>query len=172
MVCNNHPERAASATCSVCEKTFCGECIPPGQDVCINCLLEEIEYCKSVKKSRITTLIIGVALGAIMIIISMFVYGLEEFSDLIDFLEFALGGFWCGLMIANIHVGWKSLSKFSSKFFAIFSVPGWLLYYVIKFFVSLFIGWIVASISVIKYHVTLKKLNELAKNVYKLDVEK
>lgn len=171
MVCYSHPERAASATCTVCEKTFCEECIPQGQDICINCLLKEIEYCKSVKKSRITTLIIGVALGAIMIIVSMFVYGFEEFYDLIDFLEFALGGLWCGLMLANIHVGWKSLSKFASKFFAIFSIPGWLLYYMLKFFVALFIGWIAAPISAIKHHVTLKKLKELAKNIYKLDLE-
>ena len=171
MGCTNHPENVAVATCTVCEKQYCRECIPEGQEVCAGCLLAEIEYYKSTKKSRITSLIVGLVLGVVLIIAGLITYGFEEFYGILDFLSFFLGGFWMGLMLANIHVGWKALSKFTSNFFAIFSIPGWALYFFLKFCAALFIGWAANPISILIYNSKIKRLTELATNTYGLYVE-
>ncbi len=138
MNCYYHEERVATATCQGCGRSLCSECasaidIP----ICKNCLSLHIQGEKS---KMIKTIVIGIILG---IACSCFI---ESPS---------------GLMFAWVPFGWMALSAITPKIFLVLPVVGWVVYFIVKFVLSFFIGWIALPIKLYQWFRIITAANRI-----------
>lgn len=148
MKCYYHNGSDAVATCTDCGKSLCRSCAERYSPVlCPDCANERIQE----NKSNITTkLILSVVLfigGIIAFIIFNNGFNLEAF-----------GAAYC---FAALPWGWGALNRVTPDIFLIMPIIGWLVYFIIKAFLAIIIGWIVMPIKIIKSISELKSLNSM-----------
>ena len=147
MKCYNHPDRDAVGTCVDCGKGLCQECmylwtIP----VCADCNLKRWQATKHEVFKEF-------AITAVFAIIGL-VFAFQGYNGLFN----AIAVIW---MMAGVYPGWKMLTRITPNVFLILPLIGWVLYFFIKFFIAMLIGWICLPIRLFKNIRTLEEAKKI-----------
>jgi hypothetical protein len=163
MNCFYHPATTIVATCQDCKKGLCVECASKFQiPICSQCNenRKEIEI-KSIRKDIRHVVLISAIL---LFLENMFVFrhiyeaSHSSSSDYRLFLLYAL------LIVVNVYylmglvVGWKTLNKMTPRVFLFLPLIGWAIYFLVKVYISMFVGLIWTPFWFAK---KIKRLNEL-----------
>lgn len=171
MKCFNHAEREAVATCQKCGKGLCRECAEKHTPcLCDTCAAQiqrdqkrqaqnkEEQQKQKYKDALVNTrseFIMTTALG-IVISIALMVWCRDDMSGFSDYV---------GCLVIGICVpfGWKFLTYLQS--FIPLSIWGtwwfWIIYGIVKFFLSIFIGIPAFIYQLVKTILTQRKIKEL-----------
>ncbi len=170
MKCINHPERDAAASCKICGKSLCPECANR---------FGQIPYCLTCEKTRFTELrdelkaelkrltragIIFMIIGIICLIAAVAAaLGSEP-----DFFSKSGLSFICILILYlllapyalfSIPFGWSTLNKITSDLFLFLPIVGWLIYFLIKFILSFYVGIFACPFIISKRKKNIKDLD-------------
>lgn len=132
MKCHKHYESDAVSTCVDCGKALCPVCTEKFTfPICDNCNLARINSEKSllIKNS--------------IVMIIMFFIGFSFNSDNNLFESLLLGYFFAG-----VPWGWSTLNKITPNIFLFMPVIGWVIYFVVKFIISIMIGMFVTPFKI------------------------
>lgn len=142
MYCYKHQNEEAVAQCSECSRALCAECArkisPP---LCVDCAKN---YSREVKSEMIKNIAISMVFMIIGIVL----------------IKNPLG-----LLLAGIPYGWSILNSMTPDMFLWLSWIGWIVYFIIKLVLSYIIGLVALPIKLIKWILTLKRVNALLKAV-------
>ena len=147
MNCYYHPDTPAVAQCSECGRFICSHCISKKyHNFCKKCARSADAQAAEENRRfiRRTIIIFVVAFLAIGIPLAS-----ESFFIGISAGVFAAYGF------ASIPTGWRRLSNIQPSMFLFLPLIGWLIYFGIKLFLSIFIGFFTMPLDLIK---AIKKL--------------
>jgi hypothetical protein len=126
--CYKHHDLDAVSTCLSCGKALCPSCSEKfSKPYCDGCILE---YTANQKRLLIKNAIIMVIL---------FIFGLSQDGNIV----FALG-------LAGVPWGWSTLNRITPNIFLIMPIIGWVIYFIIKFALSMCIGIFVLPYQVFK----------------------
>ncbi len=132
MKCAIHPQLDAVSTCVDCGKGLCSECTDAYEfPICENCNMTRVGE----EKGQITK--------NIVITIVFFIIGFYITMD-----TSIIGAIWIGYMFAGIPWGWSFLNKITPSIFLFLPLIGWVIYFLIKGLLSLFIGFIALPVKV------------------------
>lgn len=132
MKCHKHYEMDAVSTCVDCSKALCPTCSEKFTfPICDNCNLARINSERSLFTKNI----------AIMII--MFILGFLFNLDSGFFVALLFGYFFAG-----VPWGWSVLNKITPNIFLFMPFIGWIIYFVIKFTISIMIGMFVTPFKI------------------------
>lgn len=151
MECINHPGTAAAGSCQICGKALCTHCMnrfnPP---LCEPCLLSHND-------AVARRLYIDLAVTAIIFIgVAGFVaYNVPTNKS---------GGILIGLMLAGGYWGWQFLSRLPLPL-VLTSGLGFVIFFGVKFVLSVMVGFIVAPWQIFKRVKELNAINTLKKKV-------
>ena len=154
MKCYNHPENDAVATCANCQKWLCHECASIYQEpVCVPCNQKRINYERqNILKDFWIMLVLGIGLTYLWV--SMFS---ERLSHGIDVM-FVIVYFY---IFFSVYNWWKFLNKITPEMFLFMSIIGWIIYFAIKFCLSLFVWVFVTPIVIYQKFKRLIELNKI-----------
>ncbi|MBE7012009.1 MAG: hypothetical protein E7415_04985 [Ruminococcaceae bacterium] len=128
MNCFYHGDRAATVTCQSCGRGLCTECASiTDTPVCKDCIQD---YVRSEKAEMLKTIVIGLIIG---IALSVFIGDIK------------------GLCFGWVPFGWKSLNAVTPQVFLFLPLVGWVIYFIIKFVIAFFIGWVALPIKIYKW---------------------
>ncbi|HPX07350.1 MAG TPA: hypothetical protein PK494_00700, partial [Tenuifilaceae bacterium] len=145
MNCFYHPETTIVATCQDCGKGLCSNCasnytIP----MCKQCYsLRKKNDFKIIRKEFAQVILIGA-------LITFFIHGysykfiFDTNADLMSNPKFL--GLYVLVIIVNFYysmgivVGWKTLNRLTPQIFLVLPLIGWLIYFIVKLYVSMFVG--------------------------------
>lgn len=151
MNCYNHIELVAVSTCRDCQKGLCSECSHKYESpICTQCNMKRIkEDKKAIYKEFAMTFIGG-----------FIIYFLMSSGETYEQKDFSLKIF--SLFVSfGVISGWRTLSRITPSVFLFLPLIGWAIYFMIKFMLSLMIGWFMLPIRIVK---NIKRLNDL-KNI-------
>lgn len=156
MNCYNHPEKVAVASCVDCGKGLCKECASLYQiPICNECNLKRVKN----DKGNITK----IYLPSILLFILGMLLGIFGYNG-----SYTLGIFF-GYLFASVPWGWKIVTFIQPRMFLFLSFFGWVMYFLIKLFISSFVGIIAFPINLIKLIVNLvsthKKEQDIINNL-------
>lgn len=138
MKCYKHYDMDAVSTCNACSKALCPTCSEKfTYPICDSCVLNQIKDNKSFLLRN----------GILMVV--LFIFGLMQG----DFI-FAIG-------MAGVPWGWSALNKITPSIFLVMPLLGWVIYFIIKFALSMFIGIFVLPFQIRKIVKGLKEAKEL-----------
>lgn len=148
MKCYYHPDRDAVGTCLDCGRGLCQECIDKySAPICSDCNLKRLQNDKQgVYKEFIIT--------AVLAVIGIVLAFAGEPHGLMDVLTVIWG-------TAGIYPGWRALNKITPNIFLVLPLVGWLFYFIIKFIISVCIGWICLPIRLVMNIRKLKWLKDV-----------
>lgn len=127
MKCAQHNDHDAVGQCQDCGRGLCPECLDKyGYPCCDNCAAEYIKEHRSHWIKQAVMSIPGFIFGFIILI------GPGQANIGIAIL----GGF----LFAGIPWGWGALSRITPNIFLWMSLPGWVVYFMIKIWLSTIIG--------------------------------
>ena len=153
MKCINHPDRDAVANCKTCGRGLCQECASkrPPLPQCIPCFRNELDFEKNeIIKSLILSTIVGIAAA-----VFFFVNSSSHDTRIVIALLSIGGGF-----------GWSTLNKITPEtFLLVLILPalGWIVYFVIKFLLSMLIGIFVCPYRLYTGIKRIKEINQQEK---------
>lgn len=148
MKCYYHQNEEAVAQCSYCGIYLCKECSNLyDRPVCSSCAHNMVNESK---KSLIIAGIIGVVIAVILGF-----YSLPEILSSNSFIHIVQVVIYI-FALCTIPFGWKLLNKITPDIFLSLPIIGWLIYILIKGFISIFIGFIALPYLIIK-HIQLEK---------------
>lgn len=157
MNCYNHPPQTAVSQCSDCGKGLCHQCsttysIP----ICNTCNASRIssERIRIIKELAFT-IIFGVGL-AYLLGEKLFFQG-HSFSLKTTVLYYVIYTY----AFAGIISGWKTLTRITPRIFLVLPIIGWILYFVVKLFLSFWLGLIMLPIRTIRNVTRLIKLQKI-----------
>ncbi len=161
MNCYNHGDQISVAQCRDCNKGLCDYCAHFYQvPLCISCNKLHVDFeKKQIKKEFFWTLMLGIVPASAMFVFLM--QSIPPDKTINDVIVRALITF---CVFAAIIPGWHALNSFSSNFkgfFLIFSLPGLLVFYILKAIVSGFVGLIALPIRALKNAKRLRELNAI-----------
>lgn len=132
MKCYKHYEMDAVSTCVDCSKALCPTCSEKFNfPICDNCNLARINSERSVFTKNIAIMIVMFILG--------FLFNIES-----GFFTAILFGYF----FAGVPWGWSALNKITPNIFLFMPLIGWVIYFVIKFVLSLMIGMFVTPFKI------------------------
>lgn len=133
MKCYKHNDRDAVSQCVSCSKALCPECTAKyKKPYCDECVIEEM------KKNRMT-----------LIMNSLLMIGVFVFSFLYIFEDYSLGSrLILAFFFSGFPWGWSALSMITSNLFLFMPLIGWLIYFFIKFMLSVLIGIFIMPIKI------------------------
>lgn len=141
MKCSKHYERDAVSQCIDCGKALCPDCTNKfSQPLCDQCALNRINANKQLLVKNT------------IIMIALFIFGFASNSGAGFFQRIFAGYFFAG-----IPWGWSILTKITPNMFLFMSWIGWLIYFLTKCLISMFIGMFVTPYKIYKI---LKGLSE------------
>lgn len=150
MNCYNHPHNPAVASCPDCHKGLCIDCsqkysIP----ICSPCNQHRISQDKQYIIKDFIIIFLG---GAVMTLI-MNNTGTKNFPLSTNILMF--------YTYSGLIAGWRFLNRITPEYFLFLPIIGWLIYFMVKFMISGFVG-----IFILPYRVfmNIKRWREL-KNI-------
>lgn len=143
MSCYYHSDRPGSVVCHKCGKQLCSECGGRFTPVtCVDCLKDYI-------KEQKFALLKSFGLAIVIFVV----------------LALAGGGFWASLAGACVPYGWHFLNKITPSMFLWMSWFGWVVYFLLKFFLSVFVGLIALFVMTIRFVVKYVELKKLEKEI-------
>lgn len=149
MKCYYHNHADAVTQCVDCGKALCRSCADKYEPIlCPDCFNSRIySYKSNLKKNIILSVV-------------LFVVGLV-LSIMANKGEFILNSFGAAYCLASLPWGWQVLNMITPNIFLFMPIIGWIVYFIIKLFLSIIIGWIVLPIKMIKSIVELRKLSRM-----------
>lgn len=137
MKCCNHFDRDSVSRCLDCGRGLCDECTNfYSMPIC--------EHCNLMRANAVQSDI----LKNLFIMAVLFVFGFYlVYSDGKTIIE----GLMTGYVLAGIPWGWSVLTMITPRVFLFMSVVGWLIYFVVKFSIAAFIGWIIMPFKLYQY---------------------
>ncbi len=137
MNCYYHPEQPAIGYCSECGKSLCKACVDRyGTNLCCDCVNAYGAKLKADKRKLLIRT--GVIFGTVLILCLASGY-FPFYVALV--LAYALAGLPCG---------WHALSAIQPRMFLFLPIIGWVIYFVIKFFLSYCVGLVAMPVQVVK----------------------
>ncbi len=148
MNCYKHYDRTAVSQCIECSKALCPECTSKyNKPLCDQCVIEGVKRNKSMLVKNI------------VIMVAIFLIG---FSNI--FVENLLGErLLLSIMFSGFPWGWSFLNKITPQVFLFMPIVGWLIYFSIKFVLSVIIGIIVMPFKINQIIKGLKQSEEMLK---------
>jgi hypothetical protein len=144
MNCYNHPEEVSVATCIDCGKGLCKNCAGLYQvPICNECNLKRT---KSEKTNILKIYIPSIIMFFIGFFFCFSLMSSNNANTSVKIFTSLVGGY----IFAGVPWGWKAISFIQPRMFLFLSGFGWLLYFMIKFFLSYFIGLVALPIGIIK----------------------
>jgi hypothetical protein len=154
MNCYNHPEEAAVSSCIDCGKGLCIKCTDLYKmPICSDCNLKRVEVDK------------GSFFG--FYVLSGILFGLGfviTLSSDASVVGIAMGLI-VGLVYSGIPWGWRMLSSVQPKMFLVLPLVGWLVYFMLKLFLAMFVGLVAMPIGIVKAVSTYKKEKNIKNNL-------
>ena len=157
MNCYNHPIQPAVAQCIDCGKGLCNQCATAYcTPICNSCNKLRIKTERtSITKELLLTFTVGITLAYLYGQIA--VYNTDySFSLKHDVLFYVIFSY----IFAGLVVGWKTLTRITPNVFLILPIVGWLIFFIIKLFLSFWVGLIMLPIRTI---INISKLIKLQK---------
>ena len=143
MKCFYHPDRDAVGQCVECSRGLCSECAgkwePP---LCDNCAGNAAS---SAKASAISHLVILVLFALAGILYAYWAMWISPAATK-NIFQLIISGILTAYFVAAIPAGWWKLNKITSGAFLFLPVFGWLIYFVLKAILSMFVGLVVLPI--------------------------
>lgn len=152
MKCSSHYDLDAVSQCVDCGKALCPECTNKFSfPVCSSCNLARIQLDKKFFKKNIILMVVFFFVGFF-------------WDDNLSFWE-SLGR---GYFFAGIPWGWATLSRITPNIFLFMPLVGWIVYFLFKAMLSMFIGMFVTPYKIYQSITGLqrsKQLEEYTKSV-------
>lgn len=147
MKCYKHYAMDAVSSCVDCGKGLCPDCtnrftVP----TCDSCIL--------VHANETRALFVRNTVLMVVLFIAGFIFNRSASESIVVGI---LGGYF----FAGIPLGWSMLSRLTSEFFLFLSIPGWLVYFMIKLFLSSIIGMFVTPFKIYQVVKGLKDVKDL-----------
>jgi hypothetical protein len=122
-----------------CGVHLCYECAhlitPPTCAACAK------NYAAEIRNEFIKTLVFG----AVLLVVGIMLRN----SDILELKSF-------GIFIVGVPFGWRALNRITSNMFLWMPIAGWLIYFAIKFILSLLIGMIALPVYIVQQILKLK----------------
>jgi hypothetical protein len=155
MNCFYHPEQTAVAQCGDCGKGLCTSCAslfsPP---VCKACFNRRVNFSRSeIIKEMLITFGFGAILTFFLLKGGMFQLDFSSYPKsavLMTILTF--------YAVSGIIPGWKALTAITPHVFLSLPLLGWLFYFLIKFILAFFVGFVALPIRAIRNVIKLNTL--------------
>lgn len=145
MKCYRHPDRDAVGTCEDCGRGLCQECISYySMPICTECNLKRFHL----EKQGIYKEFLLTAVFAILGIVLAFSGNPQGIIDVITVI-------WA---TAGVYPGWRMLTRITPNVFLVLPIIGWVLYFIIKLFIAIFIGWACLVIRLVR---NVRRLREI-----------
>lgn len=158
MNCFNHPEQTIVATCQDCSKGLCNECAKAFEiPICIECNNFRFKGEKSMVNSKLMNLLFASIGGGLLGYSSLLGLTKVAATSLMDQMAAAFAGMIFGPII---YSGWRQTSKITPRIFLFLPLIGWILYFAVKFIISLQVGIFTAPYEIlngIRKHILIKK---------------
>lgn len=159
MKCAYHNDVDAVATCNICGKALCTTCasqIKPPQ--CIGCYKDNLaERMNEIKGSLMNDILLGIGSAILFPVIFYYTGGLS--GNIFSIIFSA----------ALVPFGWRFLNKITPNIFLFLPLIGWLIYFGVKFVLSVCVGFIAAPVTIAKRVHDMKKIQQLIDNVKDMD---
>jgi hypothetical protein len=150
MNCFNHPEEVAVASCVDCGKGLCKNCASLYQmPICNECNLKRVKTDKGN--------LVRVYVPSVVLFIPWMLWCIANGSFLMGFIA--------GFIFAGIPWGWKVVTFIQPKMFLFLSFGGWVVYFLIKFVISCFVGIVALPIGLIKLIISLVSAHKKEQNI-------
>lgn len=157
MNCFYHPTDVSTAICQDCGRGLCHHCSKAYETpICIACNRERI---KSDKTYLMKDFAIIFGLGGLFFLF----FGGIIFSSSAKFNLFLL--LYSYYLFCSIVAGWRFLTKISPNFFLVLPLVGWLIFFLIKGMISVFVGPFILPYRVYQNIKRWKELNEIEQNM-------
>lgn len=156
MNCYNHTTQPAVAQCPDCGKGLCAECTSLySMPICTTCNNSRIAK----ERSRIIKeLLLTFGLG---VVLAYFFYqwtnGGHSYPLLYNIISFVIPFY----VFSGIVPGWKTLTRITPNVFLFLPIIGWVLYFIIKFALSVCIGLVMLPVRTIRNVVRLVALGKI-----------
>jgi hypothetical protein len=157
MNCFYHSGQMAVAQCPDCGKGLCSACASLfSQPICKSCFNKRIKSTRSIiiKELLVT---FGFGLAAILFVMKNHtaVVGFEplhhpQFDFVVYFMFFYAA--------SGIVSGWKTLTAITPQVFLFLPLLGWLFYFLIKFVLAFFVGFVAFPIRTVRNFIKLNQL--------------
>lgn len=150
MKCYHHLDREAVAYCNVCGKALCPECAGRyNVPLCGDCARDEVVR----ERDRIKrNAVIGGCLAAVVtgcyaagfIMAGPSTWSAMSIWAILELLSIPI-------ILLCVPFGWGALSRLTANTFLILPIIGWVMYPLIKTFLSLYVGLVAAPMALIRY---------------------
>jgi hypothetical protein len=153
MNCYYHSDISSEATCVDCGKGLCQECA--GR--------YEIPICNECNEKRSKAekqAVIRQYIPSVLFFIAGLVISLRVGNNIIVSLMY-------GYIFAGIFWGWKVITFIQPKMFLFLSLFGWMIYFMIKFILSLFAGIVAMPVGIVRIILRHINANAKGKNIEK-----
>jgi hypothetical protein len=153
MNCFNHPVVPAVAHCSDCGKGLCSVCAKQYTIlICSPCNAKRISNEKGlIRKELYLTYGMGILLTLLQCQISIGSHNSDIFFRVFMILVYFY-------ICSGIIAGWYTLARITPQIFLILPLFGWLIYFVVKVVISIYVGLIMLPI---RTYQNIKRLKEL-----------
>lgn len=153
MKCFNHPSKDAVAACVDCGKSLCKECASKWNPVlCDRCAQERTDAYNAEQEAYKDSM-----KGSIIKSIILFVVGFVVFMAMYG--QFNVQAFGMGYIFAGFPYGWRALNKITPDVFLILPLVGWIIFFIVKFFLALFVGAFVMPVKIIGTIFKIRKMD-------------
>ncbi len=154
MNCYYHPNQPAVAQCPQCGRALCSSCAYQNSNrLCSNC----VSICNAQAMDENRKLI----RRTLILFSAVFIVFLIAFlSEGIMHISLVYTAFTTAYMFAAIPSGWKKLSSIQPRMFVFLPLIGWLIYFSIKFFLSVFVGCFTMPIQLFRAYKELRALRQ------------
>lgn len=158
MNCYYHPTQPAVAICDDCRKGLCSQCARKySTPICNSCNRGRMKYeKKEIVKELLVTFTFGILLAYLL---KEKVFNDPFSSSRLSFIIIHYVVF--TYIFAGIVAGWKTLTGFTPNILLIMPIIGWLIYFLLKLFLSFWVGLIMLPIRTIRNIVRLIQLQRV-----------
>lgn len=153
MNCYYHPETTIVATCQDCSKGLCKNCsdkfsIP----ICVSCNRNRGTTEKSAIVKELGWMI-GLPIIGILFMTSGPMGQMIKQQPIMAVFYF--------YMFIAIVAGWNKLNKLTASYFLFLPLIGWVIYFVVKLYISAIVGLFIAPFRIYKNINRLKEINQI-----------
>jgi len=165
MNCFYHPETPSVATCIDCGKGLCISCTSNHtKPICKQCnSSRRSNEIKSIRKDFIQVFLGGILITYVYHSIYLH-YILKSKTELTS--EPKVLGLYLLVLVVNYYysigtiIGWKTLNRLTPRIFLFLPLIGWLIYFAIKLYASMFVGLVWTPVWLYKKIKRLKKVKQ------------
>jgi len=146
MKCHDHNDSDAVSQCCDCGRGLCPQCTNKWSII----ICDACNYQRAEKEKK-------EVIKNIYITIPLFFVGLFFLSNSASFVSRIILGY----IFAGLPWGWSALNKITPNVFLFLPIGGWVLYFVIKFMLSLLIGAFALPYKAFKHYKTYEEAKKI-----------